>query len=94
MKGHIRERNGAFEIRYSWQESGHRRTATAAVHGTRKDAERELRKRLTALDEGRHVDGSRITVGEWLDTWHKGIEAQALKTWERCGEYTVIRSVH
>jgi integrase len=87
-KGHIRARNGAFEIRYSWREAGRRRTATATVHGTSKDAQRELRKRLTALDEGRHVDASRLTVGDWLTTWLAAIESEvAPKTHERYGEY-------
>jgi integrase len=89
MKGHIRERSGAFEIRYSWTDpvTGKRRTATATVHGSRKDAQVELRKRLTALDEGRHVDPSRLTVGEWLRMWLAAIEAEVSpKTHERYGE--------
>ncbi len=90
MKGHIRERSGAWEIRFSWKDpvAGKRRTATATVQGTRKDAEKELRKRITAVDEGRHVDPSRLTVKDWLTMWHAAIEAEVSpKTHERYGEY-------
>jgi Phage integrase, N-terminal SAM-like domain len=90
MKGHIRERSpGSFEIRYSWKEGGRRRTATATVRGTRKDAQKELRRRLTALDENRHVDPTRMIVGEWLEMWLASIRAEVSpKTLERYGELT------
>jgi integrase len=70
--GHIRERSpGKFEIRYSLgvEPSGKRKVATATVRGSRKDAERELRRLLRARDEGAHVDPHRMTVGQWLDRW-------------------------
>ena len=58
--GHIRERSpGAFELRYSLgidPATGRRRTATATVRGSRKDAERELRRLLQAVDTGEHVE--------------------------------------
>jgi integrase len=50
-------------------ETGGRRIAYATVKGTRKDAEKELRRRLTALDKGMHVDPSALTVAEFLDQW-------------------------
>ena len=46
-----------------------RRTAYVTVRGSRKNAERELRKRLTAVDEGIVIEPSRATVGAWLDQW-------------------------
>ncbi len=71
--GHIRERSpGAFEIRYSLgtdPATGKRKIATATVRGSRKDAEKEMRRLLRALDIGEHVDPNRIRVGEWLKTW-------------------------
>ena len=64
--GHIRERSpGSFELRYELgtnPATGKRRTATVTVRGTRKEAERELRRLLRSLDTGEHVDPSRITV--------------------------------
>ena len=71
--GHIRERSlGAFELRYSLgtdTATGKRKSATTTVRGSRKDAERELRRLLRALDTGEHVDTNRIKVGEWLGQW-------------------------
>lgn len=46
-----------------------RRFAYATVRGTRKDAEKELRRRLYALDKGVAVEPSRITLAEYIDSW-------------------------
>lgn len=71
--GHIRERTrGSWELRYSLGRdpaSGKRRVATATVKGTRRDAEKELRRLLRTLDTGEHVDPTRMTVGQWLTRW-------------------------
>jgi integrase len=71
--GHIRQRSkGSYELRYSLgtnSATGKRRMATATIRGTRKDAERELRRLLRTLDTGEHVDPTRMTVGMWLETW-------------------------
>ena len=71
--GHIRQRSpGSFEIRYSLganSATGKRGVATATVSGTRRDAERELRRLLRALDTGEHIDPTRMTVREWLNQW-------------------------
>ena len=89
--GHIRERSpGSFELRYELganSATGKRRTATVTVRGSRKDAEKELRRLLRALDTGEHVDPNRITVREWLATWLDAIRAEvAPRTAERYGE--------
>jgi hypothetical protein len=71
--GHIRERTpGAFELRYSLgtdPATGKRKIATATVRGSRKEAEKELRRLLRSLDTGEHVDPNRLTVREWLTQW-------------------------
>lgn len=58
--GHLRERSlGSFEIRYSLgtdPATGKRKIATATVRGSRKDAEKELRRLLRTLDINEHVD--------------------------------------
>lgn len=92
--GHIRERSpNAFEIRYSLgidPATGKRRTATATVRGSRKDADRELRRLLRAVDTGEHVNPNRITVRGWLATWLAAIRAEvAPRTHERYGEIVV-----
>jgi integrase len=72
-RGSIRQRSpGSFRLRYTLGKdpvTGKRRTATATVRGTRKDAERELTRLLRTADTGEHVDPSRMTVRHWLETW-------------------------
>ena len=50
-------------------ETGERRIAYATVKGTKAKAERELRRRLTTLDKGMHVDPQALTVANYLDQW-------------------------
>ena len=50
-------------------ETQERRIAYATVKGTRRDAEKELRRRLTAIDKGAHVDPSALTVGHYMESW-------------------------
>jgi integrase len=73
MTGHIRQRSpGSWEIRYTLgtdPATGKRKIATATVRGGKKDAERELRKRLVAVDKGDRVDPTKMTAGEWFDRW-------------------------
>ena len=91
MTGHLRQRSpGAWELRYSLgadPATGRRKTATATVRGTRKDAERELRRLLRAVDTGEHVDPNRLTVREWLGQWLAAVKQEvAPRTHERYGE--------
>jgi integrase len=63
-------RRGRRSFRIKWElpldSTGKRRTAYATVKGTRKAAEQELRRRLTAIDKGMHVEPSAITVTEFM----------------------------
>src|SRR5579864_3853487 len=69
-QGQMTERSpGHWLIRYSISERGGRRRLAVTVTGTRKDAERELRRRLNSLDDGTHVDPSRMTTSDWLTRW-------------------------
>jgi hypothetical protein len=72
-KGTIQSRSpGSFRIRYSLGSdpvTGKRRWATATVQGSRKDAERELTRRLRTVDTSEHVDPSRMSVAGWLKLW-------------------------
>jgi integrase len=78
--GHIRERSpGSFELRYSFgtdPATGKRKIATATVRGSRKDAEKELRRLLRALDTGEHVDPNNLTVRAWLTQWLTFVRAE------------------
>jgi integrase len=73
VSGHIRQRSpGSWELRYSLgtnSATGKRKIATATIKGTRRDAEKELRRLLRTVDTGEHVDSNRITVREWLTIW-------------------------
>jgi integrase len=89
--GHIRERSpGSFEIRYGMgtdPATGRRRIATCTVRGSRKDAEKELRRLLRTLDTGEHVDPTRITVEQWLEAWLASVKPEVeLRTHERYAE--------
>src|ERR1051325_8836598 len=65
--GHIRQRSpGSWELRYTIDG----KTRTATVRGTRRDAEKELRKRLVTIDNGGVADATKLTTGQWL---HQGL---------------------
>ena len=89
--GHIRQRSpGSWELRYSLgtdYATGKRRVATTTVSGTRRVAERELRRLLRTVDTGEHVDASRMTVREWLTIWLATVrEEVSPKSYERYAE--------
>ena len=85
--GHIRERSpGHFELRFSIgldPSTRKRKVVTATVRGSRKDAERELRKRLVALDQGDRIDPTKMTASQWFDRWLSIAEPEiSLATYE------------
>jgi len=73
MKGHIRQRSkGSWTI---WvdlgrePETGRRQQKSFTVRGTKTDAERELRSILTRIEGGAYVKPTKMTVGEYLESW-------------------------
>ena len=89
--GHLRQRSsGSYELRYSLgtdPATGKRKTITTTVRGTRKQAEKELRRLLHTIDNGEHVDPSRITVRDWLSTWLGAVRQEVSpRTHERYSE--------
>jgi len=73
MKGHIRQRSkGSWTI---WvdlgrdPETGKRKQQTLTVRGSKKDAERELRAILSRTEGGAYIRLTKMTVGEYLETW-------------------------
>lgn len=89
--GHARQRStGSWEIRYSLGSdpaTGKRRVATTTVEGSRKDAEKELRRLLRTVDTGEHVDPTRLSVRQWLTTWLAAVRDEVSpKTHERYSE--------
>ena len=90
-RGTIQSRSpGSYRIRYSLGSdpvTGKRRWATATVRGTKKDAERELTRRLRTVDTGEHVDPSRMTVADWLKLWLASTQTEVSpKSHERYAE--------
>jgi integrase len=73
MAGHIRRRGvKSWEIKFdlgSDPSTGERRTRYKAFKGTKREAEAELTKLKAAADQGNHIDGSKLTAGEFLATW-------------------------
>ena len=95
-RGHIQQRSeGSFRLRYTLGRdpaTGKRRTATATVRGTRKDAERELTRLLRTIDTSEHVGPNRLTVRtmarHWLDTVRAEISPKAHERYEE-----IVRSI-
>ena len=74
--GSVRERSkGKWEVRYDGppDAGGNRPKVYETVHGSRRDAERNLRERLGVVDSGSYVPKSAETLAEfmfrWLDTY-------------------------
>src|SRR6476660_5587623 len=90
-RGHIQQRSEeSFRLRYTLGNdpvTGKRRTATTTLRGTRKDAARELTRLLRTVDTSEHVDPSRMTLRQWLETWLCAVRAEVSpKTHERYTE--------
>src|SRR5262245_30905786 len=77
MQGHLRKRG-----KDSWAlvvdlgkdpETGKRRQQRQTVHGTKREAETELRKLLHTIETGGYVKPAKLTMtdflGEWLDDY-------------------------
>lgn len=97
-KGHIRARGPhSWELKYDAgvsPTSGLRITKYKTVRGTKRDAQRELRSILTAVDEGTYADSGKMTLGGWLGQWLE--EAQhnvAPKTLQRYREIVDLHLV-
>ena len=97
MRGHIRKRS-----RGSWTlwvdlgrdpETGKRKQQTFTIHGSKKDAQRELRAILTRAEGGAYVKPTKMTVKEYLEQWLESYVATNVtpKTSER---YEGIVRVH
>jgi hypothetical protein len=64
--GHIRQRGKtSWELKFDAgpdPATGRRRIRYQTVRGSKRDAQRELRKLLSAVDDGQHVEPTRLTV--------------------------------
>ena len=72
MRGSIRQRSkGTWQLRYEAAPDlqGHRGQMSETVRGTRKEAERALRERLSRIENGGLVTRSKETVEGFLNRW-------------------------
>ena len=88
MRGSIKKRGAS-----SWRivfdvagTGGKRRQRTCTVHGSYKDAQKELTRLLGASDAGTLSDPTRQTVGEYLNAWLNSARDRSPKTLERYRE--------
>jgi integrase len=83
--GHIRERSpGSFELRYH----DHGKVRTATFHGSKREAERELRRLLSLVDTNQHPnDPDKLSLAQWLDRWLAQVKGEvAPRTHLRYGQ--------
>ena len=91
MNGHIRKRgknSWSIVLDLGRDANGKRRQKWHAVHGTKKDAQRECARLVNSMATGAYVEPSKATLGSYLDHW---LEAYARpnvapKTFERYAE--------
>jgi integrase len=89
MRGSIQRRGpSSWRIRYDVEPdaSGVRQRRELTVCGLRKDAERELAKRVNAVHDGVDVDPAKLTVADHLRAWLEGPHGLSAKTAERYGQ--------
>lgn len=89
-EGSITKRGESWMLKYEGGKdaTGKRRQLYKTVRGTRKEADRELRRLLGQLDEGTHVDPQKMTLAQWIEIWVRDYAAPTVsaKTLERYSE--------
>jgi integrase len=86
MRGNITRRGKtSWRIKYDVPGAvpGKRETRYLTVRGTRRDANRELARLITAAHDGTLVEPSKTTVADYLRSWLDGAHGLAGKTLER-----------
>ena len=72
-KGHIRQRGpNAWELKYDAGTdpiTGQRITKYKTVRGIKRDAQRELRDAISAVENGTYADPGKLTTRDWLMQW-------------------------
>src|SRR5688572_3781561 len=72
MRGHIQQRGTtSWRVKaYAGRDTtGHKRYVQRTINGTRREAEQELTRLLSQVDEGRIVSSPAMTLDELLDRW-------------------------
>ncbi len=85
MKGHIRQRNGKWRyIVYYQDENGNNKQSEKVVDGTKADAERELRKAITEIENGlrKNRNSVEFLLNEYLATVKQKCKFNTYKHYE------------
>ena len=72
MRGHLQHRSGdswRLKVYLGRSADGRKRYLERTVHGTRRDAERELSRLVVEVDDGRHAAAAPMLFDELLDRW-------------------------
>ncbi len=72
MRGHLQQRSRdtwRLKVCVGRSADGRKRYVERTVHGSRREAERELARLVVEVDEGRHVASAPMTISELLDRW-------------------------
>jgi integrase len=90
VRGHIRERSPgqwAIVLDVRDPETGKRRRKWHSFCGTKREAQVECSRLISAISGGAYIEPARITVGQFLDRWLEHIKPQVSpRTHERYGE--------
>lgn len=72
MRGHLQHRSGdtwRLKVYLGRSADGRKRYLERTVHGTRREAERELSRLVVEVDDGRHAAAAPMLFDELLDRW-------------------------
>jgi integrase len=92
MKGHVRERSPGhwavvLDVGERNPKTGKKKRKWFSIAGTKREAQKEAARLITAMQEGQNVDPSKQTLAEYLDEWLAFIKPSvAPKTHERYAE--------
>jgi integrase len=90
MKGHIRERSpGHWAIILDVRDpvTGKRRRKWHSFAGTKRQAQIECARLISAVSGGAYIEPARLTLGQFLERWLEHVKPQvSLRTHERYGE--------
>ncbi len=77
MKGHITKRSPgtwSIVIELGRDNNGKRKQQWSTVNGTKKEAETEMRRIITSIENGDYIEPSKLTVGKYLERWLEQIK--------------------
>ena len=89
--GSIRQRpDGLWEARYCiGKDPGTNKLIRKSIYGkTQREVTRKLKEKLSLVEKGESTEESKLTLGEWLDTWLedfcKNIKPSSRAVYKRC----------